>query len=124
MNKKILIIEDNESNLFLLSTTLRIHGYKTIEAKNGLEGVKLAIKERPHLILTDIQMPIMDGFEVCSFLRSEPSTKDIPSIAITSYAEKGDREKFIEFGFTDYIPKPISLKEFVKIIDNHLRQSF
>jgi two-component system cell cycle response regulator DivK len=118
--KKILIIEDNENNLKLFSTILNINGYETIEAKNGSDGIRLAKTEKPHLILTDIQMPYMNGFEVFKILKSDPSTKDIPSIALTALREK--REKFINFGFVDHIAKPIRLNDFLNTIKKHLNR--
>ncbi len=120
MPKKILIVEDNEENLNLFSTILKRGGYETLEAKNGLEGVRLAMEEKPHLILMDIQMPVMDGFEALQILKSESSTKDIPSIAITSYHLQEGRDGFLKFGFIDYIKKPIKLKEFIKTIEGYL----
>jgi two-component system cell cycle response regulator DivK len=118
--KKILIIEDNENNLKLFSTILKVNGYETIEAKNGSDGIRLAKSEKPHLILTDIQMPYMNGFEVFKILKSDPSTKDIPSIALTAMKEK--REKFINIGFVDHIAKPIRLNDFLKTIEKHLNR--
>jgi two-component system cell cycle response regulator DivK len=120
MAKRILIIEDNEYNLSLFSTILKCGGYETLEAKNGLEGVKLAIEKKPHLILMDIQMPVMDGFEAILVLKSELSTKDIPSIALTSYSLKEGRDGFLKHGFIDYIEKPIKVKDFMKTIEGYL----
>jgi two-component system cell cycle response regulator DivK len=120
MIKKILIVDDNEANLEILRILLKRCGYQTIEAKNGSEGIRLAMEENPHLILLDIQMPIMDGFEALKFLKKEPSTKNIPSIAITSYPLTGGRHGFLDLGFDDYIPKPINMNEFVGIIGKHL----
>jgi two-component system cell cycle response regulator DivK len=122
MTKTILIIEDNEENLDLFSALLKCGGYRTLEAKNGSEGVRLAFEEKPHLILMDIQMPVMDGWETIKILRDEPSTRDIPSIALTSDHVRGDRQRFIKLGFDDYIPKPVTLKEFMKIVEEHLNR--
>ncbi len=121
MTKKILIVDDNESNLEIFSTLLKRSGYETIEAQNGYEGIKLAMKENPHLILLDIQMPVMDGFEALKFLKEQPSTKNIPSIAITSYPMRDGRHGFLNFGFDDYISKPINMKEFMSVINRYLR---
>jgi two-component system cell cycle response regulator DivK len=123
MAKKVLIIEDNEENLNLFSTILKCGGYETLEAKNGLEGVRIAIEERPHLILLDIRMPVMDGFQALKILKDEPSTRNIPSIALTSdYITEG-RHGFIKLGFDDYIPKPVILKEFMRIVEGHLNHT-
>lgn len=120
MAKKILIVEDNEENLDLFSTLLKRRGYETLEARNGVEGVRLAFEENPHLILLDIQMPVMDGWEALKILKEEPSTRDIPSIALTADDIREGRQGFIKLGFDDYIPKPIILKELMRIVEEHL----
>ena len=119
-SRKILIIEDNEENLDLFHTFLKRNGYNTLKAKNGLEGVRLAMTEKPHLIITDLQMPIMNGFEVCKNIKSDPSTKNIPVIAISALFSKSSTEKLLKFGFNDYMAKPISLKELVYIVKKYL----
>lgn len=121
MVKKILIVDDNEDNLEIFSTFLKRIGYETIKAQNGSEGVKLAMKENPHLILLDIQMPVMDGFEALKFLKEQPSTKNIPSIAITSYPMRDGRHGFLNLGFDDYISKPVNMEEFMSVINRYLR---
>lgn len=120
MAKKILIIEDDDDNLKLFSTILRCNGYVTIEVKNGMEGIRLAMVENPNLILVDIHMPVMNGFEVLNILKSEPSTKNIPVIALSAYPLSGARNGFPDGGFADCVVKPIILKEFIRVIDNHL----
>ncbi|MBE0426051.1 MAG: response regulator [Nitrospirae bacterium] len=120
MTKKILIIDDNEQNLNLFSIVLKSAGYETLEANNGVEGIRLAIEEKPHLILVDIQMPVMDGFEAIQVLKSELSTKDIPSIALTAYSLKEGRDGFFKHGFIDYIEKPTKLQKFIRTIEGHL----
>jgi two-component system cell cycle response regulator DivK len=120
MCKKILIIEDNEENLKLFSSILKLNGYKILEAKNGADGVRLAKTEIPHLILTDIEMPVMNGFEAFSILKSDSLTKNIPTIVIT--AMKVNKDNFIKFGFIDYIAKPVRLNDFLRTIEKYLRQ--
>ncbi|MFA4918730.1 MAG: response regulator [Thermodesulfovibrionales bacterium] len=120
MVKKVLVVEDNEENLSLFCTVLKCGGYEPLQAKNGMEGVKMAMEQKPHLILMDIKMPVMDGFDAIRILKSEVSTRDIPSIALTAEQIRGGRDGFIEYGFDDYIPKPIKLREFIQIIDKHL----
>ena len=120
MATKILIIEDNEENLDLFSTLLKRRGYDTLEARNGVEGVRLAFEEKPQLILLDIQMPVMDGWEALKILKDEPSTRNIPSIALTSDHVTEGRHGLIKLGFDDYIPKPVLLKEFMRIVEEHL----
>lgn len=120
MAKKILVIEDDEENLKLFSTILKHNGYVTLEAKSGMEGIRLAIVENPNLILVDVHMPVMNGFEVLKIIKSEPSTKNIPLIALSAYPLSGTRKGFPDGGFADCVVKPIILKEFIKIINKHL----
>lgn len=118
--KKILIIDDNEKNRKLFKVILESHGYETIEADNGKEGIRLARESQHHLVLMDIQMPGMDGIEATKILKSEDETAGIPVIAATSYAMKGDREKFLAAGFTDYVSKPVNVNEFISMIDKYV----
>lgn len=120
MAKKILIIEDNEENLNLFNMMLKRNGYDTLEARNGIEGVRIAMTEKPHLIITDLQMPFMDGFEVCRNIRSDSSIKDIPIIAISAGFSNYPVENLLKFGFNDFIAKPVNLKKLVYIIERHL----
>jgi len=120
MGKLILIVEDEPRNLKLFRDILKISGYNTIEATNGRQGVELARDRRPDLILMDIQMPVMDGLEATRILKADVRTKDIPVIALTAYAMKGDEEKIREAGCDGYIPKPIEVKEFLKRVADYL----
>jgi two-component system cell cycle response regulator DivK len=120
MAKKILIIEDDGDNLELFSTILKSNGYETLQAKNSMEGIRLARTEKPNLIITDIQMPLMDGFEAFKIMKSDPSTKDIPSIVIIPYGVKGAREKFLKLGFIDYIAKPFDMHQLICIVGKHI----
>jgi len=104
---KVLIVEDNERNLKLFNLIMRSLGYETFAARNGEEGVMMAKEIRPDLILMDIQMPVMDGISAVDLLKADEGTREIPVIALTSYAMKGDRERFLEHGFADYIAKPV-----------------
>ncbi|MBM4140070.1 MAG: response regulator [Nitrospira sp.] len=117
---KILIVEDNEKNLKLFRSLLNSQGYETIEARDGEEGVRLAKYQKPDLILMDIQMPVMDGGTATRILKENPETKNIPVIALTSYAMKGDRERFLSEGFVKYIAKPIKLDEFLEVVRKYL----
>ena len=105
--KLILIVEDNYKNRVLFRDIHQLKGYKTIEAETGEQALVLLQKERPDLILMDIQLPGKDGITV---------TRDIPVFALTSYAMKGDREKMMEAGFDSYIAKPIKVREFLKAV--------
>ena len=118
---RILIIEDNEKNLKLFSVIVKSLGYEILTAMNGEEGVKIAKEESPDLILMDIQMPVMDGISALNMLKTDERTKNIPVIALTSYAMSGDKEKFIGLGFSDYISKPIDKDGFIKTIEDILK---
>ena len=98
---RILIIEDDPKNLTLFRDLLQRFGYTTTEATDGREGIKLARADKPDLILMDIQLPVMDGIEATKILKSDPQTKNIPILALTSYAMKGDREKILKAGCDD-----------------------
>ena len=118
--KKVLIIEDNEMNFYLLRTIIEKIGHQVIEARDGFTGVKLARTERPDLILMDIQLPGLDGYEATKKIRAAEETKDIPIIAITSYAMVGDKEKTLAAGCTAYIEKPIEPESFIEELKKYL----
>jgi CheY-like chemotaxis protein len=120
MKPKLLVIEDNEQNLYLISFLLEKSGYDVIQARDGREGIELANKIKPTMILLDIQLPVMNGYEVARQLKGEAETQHIPIVAVTSYAMVGDREKALEAGCTGYIEKPIDPETFVAEIENHL----
>ena len=121
MGKKVLIVEDNELNMKLFHDLLEAQGIDTIQTRNGLEVEKIAKQEKPDLILMDIQLPEISGLEVTKNLKQHPELKDIPVIAITAFAMKGDEEKIREGGCEDYISKPISITHFLEIVDKHLK---
>jgi two-component system, cell cycle response regulator DivK len=116
MNKHILIVDDDPRNVRLVSALLRVSGYETIEAANGQEAVDKAREHHPDLILMDIQMPVMDGLEATRQLKSDQKTKDIPVIALTSFAMSGDRERILAGGCDDCLTKPLDTRNFVKRI--------
>ncbi len=118
--KKILVVEDNETNMYLCCRILREGGYEVIEAWSGEEGVKLAIKEKPDQILMDIQLTDMDGLEATKRIRESKEGRDIPIVAITSYAMTGDKEKAFAAGCTGYIEKPINPDKFLDEIEEYL----
>jgi two-component system cell cycle response regulator DivK len=111
MPQKILIVEDNRNNLCLLRDILIFHGYEIAEASDGVKAVSLARELMPDLILMDIQMPGMDGMTAGSILKGDPATSGLKIIALTSFAMRGDREKFLAAGFDGYLSKPISTRE-------------
>ena len=120
MSKKILIVEDILMNRRLIQDILTYHGYEVIEAENGEEAVKIAREQKPDLIIMDLQMPVMNGFEAIKILRSDPMTKDIKVIAVTSFAMAGDREKVLAAGFDDYISKPLNTRALPEMVKRHL----
>lgn len=120
MAPRILVVEDNEKNRVLLRDVLILSGYEVLEAKDGLEGISKAVEHGPGLILMDIQMPVLSGVEAMKILREHPETRRIKIIAVTSFAMKGDREKLLEAGFDDYIPKPIDPIELPDIVKKYL----
>lgn len=113
MNSTILIIEDNEQNMYMLSYLLTNSDYKVLKAFNGVEGLELARNNHPEIILIDIQLPDMDGYEICTKLRQNGLPDSTTIIAVTSYAMGGDREKAIEAGADGYLEKPINPETFV-----------
>ena len=104
---RLLLVEDNEDNRTIYSTLLRHLGYEVIEAQNGVQAIELARSERPDLILMDISIPEMDGWEATRILRGDPVTKDVPIVALTAPALEDDRERAAEVGFSSYLAKPI-----------------
>ena len=113
MKPSVLIIEDNEQNMYMLSYLLENSSYNVIKAYNGIEGLRLAHDKHPEIILIDIQLPDMDGYEICNKLRHNGLPKKTTIIAVTSYAMGGDKEKAIEAGADGYIEKPINPETFV-----------
>jgi len=118
--KRILVVEDNTTNLYLINFILEKKGYEVIQAKSGEEGVEVAIKEKPDLILMDIQLPGIDGMEATRRIRNSKANGKIPIIAITSYAMAGDKEKALAAGCTGYIKKPINPETFIAEIEKYL----
>ena len=120
MAKLILIVEDEPRNLTLLRDLLQVSGYKTIEATDGKQGVELAKSKKPDLILMDVQMPKMDGLEATRILKADTTTGNIPILALTSYAMKGDEERILQAGCDGYLAKPFDIQELLKIVAEYL----
>ena len=118
--KRILVVEDNETNMYLIRFMLEKSGYEVIEAREGAVGVELAVKEKPDLIIMDIQLPGIDGLEATKRIRASEADGDIPIIALTSFAMAGDREKALAAGCTGYIEKPINPETFMAEIEKYL----
>ena len=120
MKKKILVAEDNERNMRLMTDILRHYGYKVIQAINGLQAVELAKKHHPDLILMDMEMPVMDGFEAIKILRSDAITAGIKIVAVTSFALIEEKERILATGADEFTAKPIDTREFPKIVERIL----
>lgn len=118
--KTVLVVEDNELNMKLFHDLLEAHGYKILQSKDGLEALKLAREHRPDLILMDIQLPEVSGLEVTKWIKEDENLCDIPVIAVTAFAMKGDEEKIREGGCEAYIAKPISVTSFLKTVERFL----
>jgi two-component system cell cycle response regulator DivK len=112
MTHVILIVEDNERNLKLLRDVLEYAGYDVRVARTAEDGITLAVKEPPDLVLMDLQLPGIDGVEALRRLRDSPRTADIPVVAVTAQAMKQDRERALDAGFDGYVEKPISVRAF------------
>jgi len=118
--KCILIVEDNELNMKLFHDLLEAQGYTTITTSDGMSVVDLAHKNKPHLIIMDIQLPEVSGLEVTKWIRRDPELKDTPIVAVTAFAMKGDEEKIRAAGCNAYLAKPISVGGFVGTIKRFL----
>ena len=105
-DRTVLIVEDNEDNRIVYSTILRHHGFRVSEALDGEEGIAKARRELPDIILMDISIPLIDGWEVTQTLKREAATSHIPVIALTAHAMPGDRERAMEVGCDGYLAKP------------------
>ena len=108
----VLVVEDNEKNLKLVRDLLQYRGYHTLEAETAEQGMALALAHMPKLILMDVQLPDMDGIAALERLKQDERTARIPVVALTAFAMKEDRERFINAGFNGYVPKPIDIKTF------------
>ena len=117
---KILLVEDNEMNWDMLSRRLRRRGYEVVVATNGRQGVELASSESPDLILMDMSLPVLDGWEATREIKQTPEIQSIPIIALTSHAMMGDREKALSAGCDDYDVKPIDFPRLLEKIQGLL----
>src|SRR5690242_18474270 len=120
MGARILVIEDNPANLELMTYLLQAYKYETLAADDGETGLALAQSERPDVVVCDIQLPRMDGFEVVRRLKLETETRAIPVIAVTAFAMVGDRDRALAAGFDGYIGKPIVPETFVSQVERFL----
>lgn len=116
MSKKILVIEDNPMNRQLIADILTYHNFTVITADNGESGIAMTKEQMPDLILLDLQMPGMNGFETLRQIRDDPRIQGMKVVAVTSYAMAGDRKQVLAAGFDGYIAKPLDTKEFPKTV--------
>lgn len=120
LSKTVLIVEDNELNMKLFHDLLEAHGYATLQTYDGLAALDMAREHKPDLILMDIQLPEVSGLEVTKWLKEDEGLREIPVIAVTAFAMKGDEEKIREGGCEAYISKPISVSHFLATVDGFL----
>jgi two-component system cell cycle response regulator len=123
MDAKILVIEDNKDNIELIDFILKAYGYTPLLATSGAEGVQIALEECPDVILLDIRMPGMDGYEVAAALKNEPRLQRTRIVAVTASAMVGDRERIAAAGFHGYIQKPIDPETFVADVERFVTAS-
>jgi two-component system, cell cycle response regulator DivK len=121
--KRILIVEDDRLSMTLLSDFLKAHGYRVSKTPDGLEAINLARDEQPDLILMDIRLPKISGFDVTCLLKQDSQTKAIPMIAVTAFATPGDETKALESGCAAYITKPVNVHELLRTVDLFLTSS-
>jgi len=120
MSKRILVVEDQEDNRQIVRDLLTTTNYEVMEAENGQEALAAVAKQRPDLILMDIQLPVMDGYEATRRIKADPALAAIPVIAVTSYALSGDEEKARAAGCDDFVPKPFSPRQLLAKIRKYL----
>jgi two-component system, cell cycle response regulator DivK len=122
MTKRILMVEDTEDNRQIIRDLMESVGYDLIEAEDGAAGVAMATEHRPDLILMDIQLPVMDGYEACRRIKADPELRHIPIIAVTSYALAGDETKTKAAGCDGYVAKPFSPRQLLAKMNEFLEQ--
>ena len=120
MGARVAVIEDNRDNLELVTILLRALGHEPLTATSGADGVTLVRHELPDIVLLDLTMPEMDGFETLRKLREDERTRRIPVLAVTAHAMVGDREEILAHGFDGYVPKPIAVEQLVDQLRRHL----
>ncbi|KRD55840.1 two-component system response regulator [Acidovorax sp. Root275] len=123
MKATILVIEDDDASRLLVTYLLENAGHRVLLAENGALGLGLALAEGPDLILCDLQMPVMNGYEVAQSLRSHPTWRVVPLVAVTAFSMPGDREKALEVGFDEHLSKPITPETFVSQVEAFLGSS-
>ena len=121
--RTVLIVEDNELNMKLFHDLLDAHGYQTLQTRSGIEALKIARERRPDLILMDIQLPEVSGLEVTRWLKDDEELREIPVVAVTAFAMKGDEQRIRQGGCEAYISKPISIGTFLETVRRYLGEA-
>lgn len=119
-SKKILLVDDHRTVLRLLETILRLRGFEVVYARDGLEGIEIARRELPDLIMLDVMMPKLDGFKACRQLKEDPLTRDIPVIFLTARLEETDAETGRQAGGAEFLNKPFKSQQIVALLDRYL----
>jgi two-component system cell cycle response regulator DivK len=123
MTKRILVVEDQEDNRRIIRDLLSTRGYELIEAADGEAGVRLAKEHRPDLILMDIQLPVLDGYEATRRIKADPELRAVPIVVVTSYALSGDDQKAVAAGCDGYVAKPFSPRQLLATIRKFLGET-
>ena len=118
---RILVVEDNEMNRDMLSRRLARRGFDVVVAVNGEQGVQKSLSDSPDLILLDMSLPVLSGWDAAQALKADPATREIPIIALTAHAMDGDREKALEAGCDEYDTKPVELKRLLEKMKHFLK---
>ena len=121
-DKNVMVVEDNEKNRKLMRVVLKAKGYNVIEAETGEEALNILRNQKPDIILMDIQLPGIDGITLIKQIKATTTLKDIPIIAVTAYAMKGDEEKIMEAGCDAYVSKPINTQELPLIVEKYIKK--
>lgn len=121
-DKNVMVVEDNEKNRKLMRVVLKAKGYNVIEATTGEEALNLLKNQKPNIILMDIQLPGIDGLTLIKQIKADTMTKEIPIIAVTAYAMKGDEQKILDTGCEAYMSKPINTQELPIIIEKYIKK--
>ncbi|MEO1038177.1 MAG: response regulator [Pseudomonadota bacterium] len=120
MSKKVLIVEDNELNMKLFHDLLEAHGYETLQTREGMKALDLAREHKPDLILMDIQLPEVSGLDVTKWIKNDEELSEIPVVAVTAFAMKGDEERIRAGGCEAYLSKPITVSTFIQTVRKFL----
>ncbi|KKO18208.1 MAG: response regulator [Candidatus Brocadia sp.] len=121
-DKNVMVVEDNEKNRKLMRVVLKSKGYNVIEATTGEEALNLLKNQKPNIIMMDIQLPGIDGLTLIKQIKADAMTKEIPIIAVTAYAMKGDEQKILDTGCEAYMSKPINTQELPIIIEKYIKK--